>query len=98
MIVFHAFPDILPGGYLGVDVFFVISGYLVTQILIEESNSGRVSIRNFYARRVRRIFPALITVWGAVLFAGWFLLRASEFTQLSKHVLGGATFSSNIIL
>ena len=98
VLIFHAFPDILPGGYLGVDVFFVISGYLVTKILIEESSTGRISIRNFYARRVRRIFPALITVFMAVLFAGWFLLRASEFSQLSKHVLGGATFSSNIML
>ena len=98
VIVFHAFPDVLPGGYLGVDIFFVISGYLVTRILIKESSSGRISIRDFYARRVRRIFPALITIFGAVLFAGWFLLRASEFTQLSKHVLGGATFSSNIML
>ncbi len=98
VVLFHAFPDLVPGGFLGVDVFFVISGYLVTQILIREASFGKIGIRAFYIRRIRRIFPALVTVLLATLVGGWFFLRATEFTQLSKHVIGGASFSSNILL
>ena len=98
VVLFHAFPNLVPGGFLGVDVFFVISGYLVTQILIREASFGKIGIRAFYIRRIRRIFPALVTVLLATLLGGWFFLRATEFTQLSKHVIGGASFSSNILL
>src|SRR5690242_11169685 len=56
---FHAFPEALPGGFTGVDVFFVISGYLISTIVLENLEHGRFSFATFYARRVRRIFPAL---------------------------------------
>jgi len=98
VLLFHAFPRILPFGFLGVDVFFVISGFLITCVLLREIEEGRFSIGKFYVRRVRRIFPALITVLVSTMTAGWFLLRAVEFQQLSKHVLAGATFTSNLIL
>src|SRR5215510_7818140 len=62
VIVFHTFPKVLPGGFVGVDIFFVISGYLITQIILEGMDSGSFTASSFYARRVRRIFPALIVV------------------------------------
>src|SRR3954469_2847713 len=62
VLVFHAFPDRLPGGFVGVDIFFVISGFLITQIILSDMDRGLFSRVVFYARRVRRIFPALIVV------------------------------------
>jgi peptidoglycan/LPS O-acetylase OafA/YrhL len=69
---FHAFPDAMPGGFIGVDVFFVISGFLITGIITRELELGRFSLIGFYNRRIRRIFPALIVVLGATLILGWF--------------------------
>jgi peptidoglycan/LPS O-acetylase OafA/YrhL len=88
----------LKGGFAGVDVFFVISGYLITAILLREMASGRYRILAFYGRRVRRIFPALITVMLAVAAFGYFALFAEEYQQLGKHMVGGATFASNLVL
>ncbi|ONZ58405.1 acyltransferase family protein, partial [Burkholderia cenocepacia] len=62
VVVFHAFPSVLPGGFVGVDVFFVISGYLITGILLADLGTDRFSFGRFYARRIRRIFPALVVV------------------------------------
>jgi peptidoglycan/LPS O-acetylase OafA/YrhL len=70
VIGFHAFPGWVPGGFVGVDVFFVISGYLISGLIIDETSQGRFSIITFYARRARRIFPALIAVLAAVLLFG----------------------------
>ncbi|HEX4328148.1 MAG TPA: acyltransferase family protein [Burkholderiales bacterium] len=95
---FHAFPSILPGGFAGVDVFFVISGYLITGIILSDLQQERFSLLAFYERRVRRIFPALIIVLLSCLLAGFFLLKASEYKSLAWHALGGALFSSNLIL
>src|SRR5262249_35511770 len=74
VIGFHAFPRRVPGGFVGVDVFFVISGFLITGIILNDLRRDRFSFRKFYARRVRRIFPALIVVLAASLVLGWFLL------------------------
>ena len=98
VLIFHAFPKILPSGFIGVDVFFVISGYLITKILIEEHLKGNFSYINFYKRRVARIFPALITVTATSLIAGWHLLYADEYQQMSKHIAAGSIFSTNIAL
>jgi peptidoglycan/LPS O-acetylase OafA/YrhL len=98
VIFFHAFPDALPGGFIGVDIFFVISGYLISKHIWEELASNSFSIRKFYARRVRRIFPALILVLLASLLFGWLVLAPGEYEQLGKHVAGGAGFVSNFIL
>lgn len=98
VVVFHAFPDCLPGGFVGVDIFFVISGFLISGILFEALQRGHFSIIDFYIRRIRHIFPALLLVMLASLLAGWFILLPQEYRQLGKHVLGGAGFVSNIVL
>ena len=95
---YHAFPGALPGGFAGVDIFFVISGFLITGIILEDLQRGRFTFANFYWRRVRRIFPALILVLAACLALGWQLLLPDEYTQLGKHVAAGAGFVSNIAL
>ena len=98
VVGFHAFPVLMPGGFVGVDVFFVISGYLISQILIQQFEQGRFSLLEFYRRRIRRIFPALIVVLFACLIAGWFELLADEYMQLGKHVAAGAGFIANLVL
>ena len=96
VIAFHAFPNWIQGGYMGVDVFFVISGYLISTIIFSNLNTDTFSMKEFYARRIRRIFPALIVVLSACFIAAWFTLFADEFKQLSKHIAAGAGFVSNI--
>lgn len=98
VVVYHAAPSYLPGGFIGVDVFFVISGYLITGILLSDIARGDFSIGRFYNRRVRRIFPALITVLLTCLIFGWFYLMPDDLAQLAKHAIAGATFTSNIVL
>ena len=98
VVIFHAFPDSLPGGFIGVDIFFVISGFLISSIILRELRAGTFSFLNFYARRVRRIFPALILLLAANLIAGWFFLFSDEYRRLGRHVFGGAAFVSNFFL
>jgi peptidoglycan/LPS O-acetylase OafA/YrhL len=95
VLLFHCFPGVLRGGFVGVDVFFVISGFLITGILLREK---RISIPNFYSRRVRRIFPALALVLFTVLCLGWALLLPVEFRALGRYTLTGSLFSANIAL
>ncbi|ARV17461.1 O-acetyltransferase OatA [Curvibacter sp. AEP1-3] len=96
VVAFHAFPDMFPGGFIGVDVFFVISGYLITSILRHEMQTSQWSLVSFYARRILRIFPALILVLFACLVVGWHTLLAPEYMQLGKHLGLGTLFLSNI--
>jgi peptidoglycan/LPS O-acetylase OafA/YrhL len=98
VVIFHAFAWLIPGGYAGVDVFFVISGYLITTNILNGLNESTFTIQGFYQRRVRRIFPALVTMLALVYAFGWFVLLATEYRQLGKHVGSGASFISNIIL
>ena len=98
VVIFHAFSWLIPGGYAGVDVFFVISGYLITTNILNGLNESTFTIQGFYQRRVRRIFPALVTMLALVYAFGWFVLLASEYRQLGKHIGSGASFISNIIL
>ncbi|MEW6037054.1 MAG: acyltransferase family protein [Pseudomonadota bacterium] len=98
VIVFHTYPRSLPGGFAGVDVFFVISGYLIGGIIFRNLSAGSFSLADFYARRARRIFPALITVLLSGLAFGWFALLADEYRALGKHVAAGAGFVSNLVL
>lgn len=98
VLTFHGFAKFLPGGFIGVDIFFVISGYLITSILFNDLIKNRFSISRFYARRIKRIFPALIVVLGTTCILGWFLLYPGEIKNLGKHVVGGAVFISNILL
>lgn len=98
VLAFHGFPHALTGGFVGVDVFFVISGFLISSILFENFEADRFSYIEFYSRRIRRIFPALVTVLVLVYLAGWFLLFAEEFKSLGKHTAGGAGFVANLFL
>lgn len=95
VVLFHAFPTVLRGGFIGVDVFFVISGFLISSILLKELREGRFSFAGFYARRVKRIFPALGVVMAASLAFGWFALFPDEYQQLGKHIVGGAASAAN---
>ena len=95
VVLFHAFPTLLPGGFIGVDIFFVISGFLISSILLRELQQGQYSVAGFYARRVKRIFPSLLAVMLACLAFGWFALFPDEYQQLGKHVGGGASFAAN---
>jgi peptidoglycan/LPS O-acetylase OafA/YrhL len=83
---------------VGVDVFFVISGYLITGIILEGLARGSFSFVGFYIRRINRLFPALITVLAACFCIGWFYLLAPEFEQLGKHLVASAVFGSNFVL
>ena len=102
VVLYHAFPDYLPGGFIGVDIFFVISGYLISSIpyrhLFNQDDPGKVHIVDFYSRRVRRIFPALILVLVTTFVLGTVLLYPSEFKLVLKHIIGGSTYVSNFIL
>lgn len=97
VVAFHAFPNLVKGGFIGVDVFFVISGYLISTIIFENLDKGTFTFSEFYARRIKRIFPALILVLVACLIFGWFVLLADEYNQLGKHIVAGAGFISNIV-
>lgn len=98
VLAFHAFPAAAPGGFTGVDVFFVISGFLISGIILDGLRSGSFTFANFYWRRIRRIFPALILVLAASLALGWLLLLPDEYVALGKHVAAGAGFISNFAL
>lgn len=95
VVSFHAFPTIVKGGFIGVDLFFVISGFLISGIISEHLDTDSFSFAQFYARRIRRIFPALLLVMASCLVFGWFALLADEYAQLGKHMAAGAGFVSN---
>ena len=98
VLAFHAFPALLPGGFVGVDVFFVISGYLISGIILTALAGRRFTFSAFYARRIRRIFPALALLLAALLVAGWMLLYADDYARLGYHAAAGAGFISNLAL
>lgn len=98
VVGFHAFPFRIKGGFIGVDIFFVISGFLISTIIFSSLEANSFRFGEFYSRRVRRIFPALLLVLISIFVLGWFVLLPDEFKQLGKHITGGAGFISNIIL
>lgn len=98
VVAFHAFPSWVKGGFVGVDIFFVISGFLITGIILQSLEAGSFSFLDFYRRRIRRIFPALVLVAAASGLVGWYVLLSEEFRQLGKHLLAGAGFVSNFLL
>ncbi|HJV95592.1 MAG TPA: acyltransferase, partial [Albitalea sp.] len=93
VIGFHAFPEWFPGGFVGVDIFFIISGYLISSIIFEQVQEGRFTIGGFYVRRIKRIFPSLIVILIFCLVGGWYILFPHEYKLLGKHIAGGAGFS-----
>ncbi|MGY4287238.1 peptidoglycan/LPS O-acetylase OafA/YrhL [Bradyrhizobium sp. LM2.7] len=98
VLAYHAFPQLVPGGFAGVDVFFVISGYLITGIIHREMLEKRFSLSNFYARRILRIFPALIVVVLVTFMLGWFALPVNEMEALGANINGAAAFIENFVL
>jgi len=98
VVGFHIFPEKIPGGFTGVDIFFVISGFLISTIIFSSLERDRFSLVEFYIRRIRRIFPALILVMIVCLAVGWFALIAYDFKPLGLHIAAGAGFVSNYVL
>lgn len=98
VVCYHAAPGHLPGGFIGVDIFFVLSGYLITGIILERLKIDSFSVCDFIQRRIRRLFPALILVLFASLSFGWFGLFPAEYEQLGKHLASSAAFILNFVL
>lgn len=98
VVIFHAFPSLMPGGFVGVDIFFVISGYLISSIIFRSVDKGAFSFTDFYMKRANRIFPTLSLVLAVCLVFGWFSLYSDEYMQLGKHTAAGAGFVANIVL
>ena len=98
VVIFHAFPSVLPGGFVGVDIFFVISGFLISSIILKGLQRETFSFSGFYANRIKRIFPALLFVLGTSFVFGWFFLLPGEYAQLGKHIVGGAGYVENFVL
>jgi len=97
VILFHARFDWFSGGYVGVDVFFVISGYLITSLILVEKEAGTFTLRNFYERRARRIIPALFFVTVACIVPAWLWMMPSQLRDFAQSVVALALFSSNIL-
>lgn len=98
VVLFHATPSQPSGGFIGVDIFFIISGFLISSIIYKGLEQGSFNYTDFYVRRIKRIFPALILVLSGCLIFGWFILLDDEYKSLGKHVAGGGGFISNFIL
>jgi peptidoglycan/LPS O-acetylase OafA/YrhL len=97
VILYHYFPGRIKGGFIGVDIFFVISGYLICGNILKDIDNDNFSFLKFYYRRIRRIFPSLIVVLIFVLILSWFTLFPIELKSLGKHIIGSSLFISNII-
>jgi peptidoglycan/LPS O-acetylase OafA/YrhL len=98
VILFHTFPSVVPGGFVGVDIFFVISGFLITNIILFGLKDRTFSVAGFYRARMRRIFPALILVLIVTFALGWHFLLPTEFLSLGKNIAASALFSANLML
>lgn len=98
VIGYHFFPNHVRAGFIGVDIFFVISGYLISSIILGQLERGGFSYRAFYTRRINRIFPALALVLIANLVLGWYALLIDEFQAFGKHVAASSAFLSNFAL
>lgn len=96
VVLFHAHAEYFSGGFVGVDIFFVISGYLITSIIAAEVTTGRFSLARFYERRIRRIFPALFTMIAASTVAGFIILVPADFESFGSSVLSATVFGANI--
>jgi peptidoglycan/LPS O-acetylase OafA/YrhL len=96
VVLYHAGMPFATGGFVGVDVFFVISGYLITKIIAADLEVGRFSILDFYERRIRRIFPALVAVFAFCLAVGYALMTPNDYAGMSRSMLAAALFVSNI--
>ncbi|MFU8946970.1 acyltransferase family protein [Mycetocola zhadangensis] len=99
VVVFHLWPDRLPGGYMGVDVFFVLSGFLITSHLLREvERTGTVSLPSFWARRARRLLPAALTVLVVTVCAIWLVAPAGTIGRFLVEVMASAGYVENLVL
>jgi peptidoglycan/LPS O-acetylase OafA/YrhL len=98
VVLYHGYPTYLTGGFIGVDVFFVISGFLISGNIFRRIEAERFTIADFYGRRIRRIFPALCLVLTCCLAYGFVVLLPSELAQLGQDVTAGAAFVANLLL
>ncbi len=98
VVAFHCFPKEVRGGFTGVDIFFVISGFLITRLILSDIAAGRFTIARFYARRIRRIFPALAVVLGVCTVAAWAVLLPENWRQFGRDSFASAAFFGNIAL
>jgi peptidoglycan/LPS O-acetylase OafA/YrhL len=96
VVLFHAGLSAVPGGFVGVDIFFVISGYLITRLIVEKLREDKFSFWDFYARRTRRIYPALFVLIPIVLLAGYFVLTPGEYEDLAMSAIYSAAFLPNV--
>ena len=97
VVGFHTFPNWLTSGFTGVDIFFVISGYLLTSIILATSHNRDFSIKDFFLRRAKRIFPSLFLLFLISLFFGYFFLLDDEFYLLAKHIISTILLVPNYI-
>jgi peptidoglycan/LPS O-acetylase OafA/YrhL len=98
VVLHHAFPKYVKGGFVGVDIFFVISGYLISSIILKNLENNNFCLFEFYARRIKRIFPALLLVLSSCALLGWFVLTDIEYIQLGKHIKASTLFYTNFTL
>jgi peptidoglycan/LPS O-acetylase OafA/YrhL len=96
VVLFHARAPMFGGGFVGVDVFFVISGYLITSLITSEMSAGSFSFVDFYERRIRRIFPALFVVMGFCAAIGWFVMAPDDYKRLGQSIIATTLFVSNV--
>ena len=97
VVLFHAGIPGFTGGYVGVDVFFVISGYLITSLILFQQERGRFTVRWFYERRIRRIFPALFVVMFFCIIAGWAVMTPNDYKGLGGSIVATSVFLSNVL-
>ncbi len=98
VVIYHAFPALVPGGFIGVDIFFVISGFLISGIIIKNIQSDSFSIIDFYKRRVKRIFPSLSVMLLTVAIAGYFIMMPADYSVLGKHLISSSLSFQNLML
>ncbi|HXZ17210.1 MAG TPA: acyltransferase, partial [Roseiarcus sp.] len=98
VVIFHMHRGWLPGGFCGVDVFFVISGFLISRIILAECASGQFSLARFYERRAKRILPALLVVAAFVGAFGWVRSDPAQFREIGAHMMGNSYFTVNFWL
>ena len=96
VVLYHFFPNIFKGGFVGVDIFFVISGFVISKILIEEfATTKRISLKNFYIKRIKRLFPAFFLIIFVSSIFSYFILLPEYLLDFSKSSLSSIFFSSN---
>src|SRR5579862_3732138 len=98
VVGFHAWPREFRGGFIGVDIFFVISGYLISGIVLKGLAEAKFSFAEFYVRRIKRIFPALMLVLATCAVVGWFIMWAQPYAQFGQHIVAAVGFVLNFVL